>query len=560
MPQINTVPLGEGGTGGAYILPQESQAANRLLDTIDYNQKIDQQNEINKQAAAQAMAKSYQDNAFKAKNGTLFNNELMALQQKHIQQGSDYAKQGIDIYNPNPNDPAQMDAHDQYMQDRGKLENLQDVRGQLQTHLLEQDKKVSEGKPGQFDPDSINALHSFYTGNTLQGIVGGGLQAPYINEAFDPESVYSKVEPVMSPETKVVRNGQEITNVSFLPKATARNVANQYATTPGGASDIQKQTGRSPQQLQQIPDTLNDITALNDQQFRNTAQGQKALVDAGITSYQDPKYAQLLQQKSQQDLVAKQKYNNIINEGVQRARAKAKIKYENVPNFAIQDEARKERDDQNQDGAVVYGNQESSVPVINQDFDKSGKVVPHIMGHAKNLDGSPDLNKPITSPSYTVPEQGATLFSQNFPQTKIMTTPGSYVDLKTGHSIKNTTPMEVNVGAVKMEPTFNNTNDNRQGAVMSKRQLMEAIQGGNLDKINFTPMVYGDKAVKNSSGKVEYQPVSLPYDAVRGNNKIKTANFDKTEQQFQETINSPEFKSLTAEQRMDFLSKTFNLK
>lgn len=550
MDNYNTVPLGEGGTGAAYILPQESQAANRLLDTLDYNQKIDQLNQNNKQKQAEALAQSYKDNAFKAKNGTLFNNELMALQQKHVQQGSDYAKQGIDIYNPNPNDPAQMSAHDQYMSDRARLENLQDVRGQLQTHLLEQDKKVSEGKPGQFDPDSINSLHGFYTGNTLQGIVGKGLQAPYINEAFDPESVYSKAEPVMSGVNEFEKNGHKITTNSFMGKATRRNVANQFLSSPGGASFIQKQTGLTPPQAEQTPDTLQDITALNDHNFRNTPAGQQALVSAGITSYQDPRYQQLLQQKSQSDFAGKQKYNNIIDEGVQRARAKAHtenrdlIDYEGLRYW--RDVAKDAKKDSQ--GEVVYGNQESSVPVIYSNFDKNGNPVGHTVGK-KSVEGG-----------YTVPEQGATLFTQNFPQTKLMTTPGSYVDIKTGHSIKNTKPFEVTAGSVKMEPTFMGTKDSREGAVMSKRQLLEAVQNGDLDKINFTPMVYGERPVKNSAGKTEYQPVAFPYDAVRGNNKLKTANFEKTEKDFKDVISSDEFKSLTAQERIDFLSKTFNIK
>lgn len=576
MTDLNTVPLGQAGTGAAYILPQGSEAADRFLQNQDYNTRVAQENIDNKtkQAqlqraadlkAAQVQAQSYKENAFKAKNGTLYNNELMALQQKHIQQGSQYAQQGIDIYNPNPSDPEQMSAHDQYMSDRAKLYDMQDVRDQLSKHLLEQDQKVSTSPTGTFDSDSIAGLHDFYQKNSLSDIVNKGLQAPYVQEAFDPEkNVLSKVEPVMTPETEYVKNGHRITSTQFKPRETAANVANMYQSIPGGDKYIQKQTGLSSADAKQLPDTLQDISDFNDQQLRNTSAGQQAVVNAGITSYSDPRYAELLQQKSAADFQAKQKYNAVIQEGVDRARAKAKIVNKNLPDFSYADEARKERAEQREiakttdtDGEVTFGNQESTVPVL-KTTSVDGKIVLQNVG----VDAK---GKPVQANSYTEPEQGATLFSQNFPQTKITATPGSLVDLKSGHSIKNTAPFEVTAGSVKMEPVYQNLAgaDSRNGAVMSKRQLMEAIDGKNgasLNNLSFQPMVYGDRPVKNKTGKTEYQPVAFPYDAVRGNNKIKTAKFDETEQQFKQLINSDEFRSLSAQDRRDFLFKQFNIK
>lgn len=575
----NTVPLGQAGTGAAYILPQGSQAVDRFLETQDYNTKIAQENADNKakQAAlqkaadlkaAQAQAQSYKENAFKAKNGTLFNNELLGLQQKHIQQGSQYAQQGIDIYNPNPNDPEQMAAHDQYMSDRAKLYDMQDVRDDLSKHLIQQDETASKAAPGEYDPDSIADLHNFYQKNTLSDIVNKGLQAPSIQQQFDPEkNVLSKVEPIMSPETEYVKNAHKITSTQFKPKETGANVVNMYSSAPGGDKYIQKQTGLSIADARQLPDDLPTITDFNDHQFRNTPQGQKALVDAGITSYSDPKYDQLLQQKSAADFQAKQKFNSIVQQGVDRARAKAKIVNKDVPDFTYEDQQFKRNaenraqstfDDKNDGGEVVFGNGESTVPVL-KTTSVNGKIVPQKVGvNAKGKD--------VMANSYTEPEQGATLFSQAFPQQKLTATPGTMVDLKTGHSIKNTTPFEVTAGSVKMEPVFAGLDgkDSRNGAVMSKRQLQEIISGnskvGDMNNLSFQPMVYGTRPVKNAQGKVEYQPVAFPYDAVRGNSKLKTGKFDETETQFKQMINSSDFKALNAQERADFLFKTFNIK
>jgi len=563
---INTVPLGEAGTGAAYILPQGSEAAQRLLDTIDYNQKVGAYNQQQKLKKAQEMAQSYKDNAFKAKNGTLFNNELMALQAAHIKQGQDYAKQGFDIYNPNPNNKSQMDAHEQYMADRMKLYNMQDVRDQLAKHLADQDEILAKAKPGTYNPKSVQKLHDFYNSNTLQGIIDSGAQAPFIQEAFNPQdAIVSKLKPVMTPEREFIKDGIKHTVKQFMPVATGKNIENLFVNSPGGEDYVQEQTGLTPSQAKLIPDNLDAVTKLNDDTFRSTPQGRQALVNAGISDLNSPEYKQLLAQKSQQDFANKQKYNSFLKNYVDLAKANSSEIDKSLPDYTEENQRwnresraheRQGWEDKDKEGDIVFGNQESSVPVLKSTY-VNGKVVPQTIGY--------NGKKPITANSYVEPEQGATLFSQSVPQVKMNVTPGTVITLKNGHAIKNTSPFEITAGSVKMEPVFQNLSksDSRNGAVVSKRQLMEAIQGKNgydLSHIAFNPLVYGTRPVKDVKGHTDYEPVAFPYDAIRGNPKIKTTKFEETEKQFHELLNSAEFRNLSDEQKLDFLSKQFNIK
>jgi hypothetical protein len=540
------------GTGTApYILPEGSQAADRLLQTIDYNQKVQQYNQQQKLLQAQNMAKSYKDNQANATYGTLWQDELNGLFQKHLEQGQKYQQQGFDVYNPNPNVQSQVDASNQHMADRRNLYSLQDTRDQMQKEFLEDQNLLAKAPAGKYDPKSIQEQHDFIANHTLQDIYNNHLQIPRIKEAFDPnKEILPKLNDAisMTGEQEYEHNGHRITTNLFKAKETKKNVEGLFMASPGGTDFVKQETGLTPDQAKIIPNSLDGVTKLNDAMFRSTPQGRAALVQLGITSYDDPKYNQLLQQKSQQDFLNKQKYDQFMGSYVDMARSRAKEVHKNVMdweglnyNLALRREKRLEEKETGGNAEVVYGNQESSVGVpFTTTTNKKGE--------------------PISPVTFTQNEQGATLFSQNLPQTKMVVTPATVLDLN-GHAYKNRQPFEVTTGTVKMEPVFTNTKDNREGAVMSKRQLDEAIKTNNLNQISFSPMVYGVRPVKDpKTNHVNYKPVAFPYDAIRGNSKIKTANFDKAQQDFQDLINSPDFKSLSAQDRLEFLTNYYHIK
>jgi len=559
------------GTGTSpFILPEGSQAADRLLQTIDYNQKVNRYNQQQKFQQAQNLAKSYNDNVAKATYGTLWQDELNGLFQKHMEQGQKYAQQGFDVYSPNPGVQAQVNAHNQLMNDRRNLYSLQDTRDQMQKEFLEDQNLLAKAPAGKYDPASIKAQHDFIANHTLQDIYNQHLQLPRIQEAFDAnKEILPKLNDAisMTGEQEYEKGGHKITTNLFKPQATQRNIEGLFQASPGGEQFVQQQTGLTPEQGRMMPSTIEDISKLNDSIFRGTQQGREFLANAGITSYNDPKYQQLLQQKSLQDYQNKQKYDQFMKSYVDMARSRAKEVNKNVTDWeglnyglSVQREKRLEAKENGDNEPVVFGNQESNVPVIKEFKNAEGKTVNGLIGHDSKGD-------PIYGASTVEPEAGATLFTQNFPQIKMVVTPGTYVNLENGHSIRNVTPFEVTAGSVKMEPVWQNLDakDSRNGAVMSKRQLEEIVSGKakgvDLSNLGFNPMVYADRPVKDkNTNKITYKPIAFPYDAVRGNSKVKTANFDKIESQFNDFLQGDTWKSMDANQRLEYLKQQFNIK
>lgn len=519
-------------------LPQGSQAADRLLDTIDYNQKVGAYNQQQKIKQAQDMAQSYRDNAFKAKNGTLFNNELQAAAQKHIQQGIEYAKQGFDIYSPNPNNESQMAAHEQYMGDRQKIYNDQDIRGELATHLLEQDKKYSEAKQGTYDTDSLNALHDFYTKNTLRDIVDKGLKAPFLQGAYDPElHVGSKIKPVMSPETEFVKNGHKITDKQFMPRETYGLAETLFKNSPGGENFLKKQTGLTPGEAKTIPDGLPAITKLNDDTFRSTDAGRTFLAQNGITSYTDPRYQELLLHKSQQDFLNKQKYKNYIGGYVDRARASANLLHKDTPDFTYADEHRKNLDEARKEKNQAHTEAEWA------NKDQSDQPLYNVEGTAvaPRAVGQEGQKAPVTYP-LVLPNIGKTM----------TVTPNEVHNPLTGHFAANAAPIMARLGSPVLKPIVEvrDANGNLHKQSVSDAEV-EAIKSGTFkigntavsDKdLKYRYMINGvqnkqtavTKPGQDSNGKDiqvptgKFQTVQEPisFDASAVNSKLYNKNLD----------------------------------
>lgn len=375
----NSVPLGQAGTGAAFILPNESLAANRLLETIDYNQQIAQRNALLKQQAAQQLAKSYQDNIFKAKNGQLFNSELMGLAQKHIQQGIDYAKQGWDIYNPNPNNPAQMKAYEQYMSDRARLNNLQQVREKIEADFNQDNDTLAKAQAGLYDPYYTKQQHDFLANTSLQDIVSRGLQLPRIREAFDAEkNIFSKADPVTYEDSRVVGN-QKIDNRKFLDIPTRRNAINTISSSLGGKEWFQRQTGLSVEKAQLLPDKLDDIKKFNNDFYKSTPQGQQVLVQNGITDLNSDAYKNFIEQQSALDYQGKKAANGIINTYIDRARAKANEFLKVNPDFSLRDQQLQEQRNYREQVRFNERNQDKSTGSAAQPTDIS---IPYNEGNA----------------------------------------------------------------------------------------------------------------------------------------------------------------------------------
>lgn len=507
---------------GDFLLPNESQATNRLLDTMDYNAQVAAQNQKLKQQYAQQIAQSYQDNMFKAKNGQLWNNELMGLQQKHIQQGIDYAKQGWDIYHPNPNNSAQMEAYSQYMADRAKLSNLQDVRGAIEKQYNDQNELYSKAPVGKYDLNSLHDMHNFVAGNNLSDIVAQGKSLPYLREAFDPEAhIGSKIKPVMTAEREFVSNGHKITTKQFMPKETARQVENLISGAPGGLEHVKQQTGLTPDEARQIPNKPQDLIKYNND-YLHSPSGQEELAKAGITDYNSPEYKQFLQAKSAQDFQDKQKYNAFVKRYVDRARAEANIIDKNIPDYDAENQAHKRA------GWAKEKEDNFATPV----FNTPDNVAVAKTGTGTTLsNGKPDKENPLQVDKRT----GTSLVSFNIGNLKSDIIPAHVFNTETGDVNNNSSAIRLTGSTLKLKPIL----EYQKGGIKGRRILsddqVEKINNGTFKTnsgIKATPtdikykyMLYGQQPI----GKGQYKEVAVPWDESMTKSLEKKVNFDEAE-------------------------------
>lgn len=543
----NTVPLGQAGSGAAFELG-DSQAANNLLNTIDYNQQVSQKNQQLKQQYAQQIADSYKENQLKLKGGTLWQPEITKAADDYVNFGSQLKSLGFNPYSPNPNDPFQVQAAEKLAMMKQHALSLADTRDQLQSQALANEKELGAAPAGTYSPESIANHHAFLK-NTLKEIQDQNIQYHPLQKSFNEQEFLSKIVPT-SMDTKVVdRFGNERHDKVADMKATKTNVAGSYLSSPLARQELQKNISIPLNDVPGIGITpatgdAKQLEKFNDDFYRSAA-NQQQLIDRGITSYDDPKYQQFIKQKSAQQAQAYKDVNNYFDAKTRDVGARVNQEHARGYNFGYAAEQRAktrfwwDNEDRNKDdNEVQIGNTGSNVPVLKQD-------------------GSTTL------------EKGASLFSQNLNKTPAVIRPELVTNLKTNKTKKNSETFEMKVGGAVMVPTFKGikNNDPRNGSEISFRQFNEILQGKHrdfgVDNITFSPRIQGTREVvvtdKNGKKTKVEEPISTSYDAIRGSKNIKTDSFDKTIQHFNEAVNSAEYKSLSPQQRLDWYKENFKL-
>lgn len=258
MADYNSVPLGQAGTGAAFILGDDnaSKIFNRNLSNIT---AVNQQNELRKQQQAQLLAKSYRDNLLAASSGKLFAQQLGEIEQKHLKQGMDYRGQGWDIYNPDPNDQNQIQAATQYMADRRQIENLRAYRKGIEDRFNKNSEKLAGAKAGDYDPESIKAMNDFVANGNIVDIYNSGQQLPEISQAF---KISEALKGIKAPtfETMATKNGI-ITNEKYIdPDDAEKTVISTLSNSPAGLAQLNKVTQGLPiNEVRRMPKTHDAI-------------------------------------------------------------------------------------------------------------------------------------------------------------------------------------------------------------------------------------------------------------------------------------------------------------
>lgn len=562
---INSVPLGQAGTGAAYILG-DSQAINNTNDFAEALANKRLQNALLKKKQAADLAKAWQQNQLDIKGGTLFQPEINKRAQQVMQMGMDLQRAGVNPGEVNAPDGLQ-GMLDTYNQQRRQLLSDVDLRDQIQNQAKEHEKLISAQPAGYFDPQSIQDYHDFVSGKLpLSHISSNGLQMPELKKNFDLQDKIGKMEGTHI-ETKSIDPHTGVQRRLVLPDESANmnKASTLVSNDPEVQADIAKKAGIP---YSQIGDET-DPTVLKKQLDAMWRSGgnEQALVKQGINSYNDPAYDQMLNtQAAQMAQAAKVKHGYVggiaqfLNDKVNKANEKDY-------NFKYQEEMRQRqrmgmdtqkfdqwlKDQQSEDGSYFVGNQNSMVPVRKMWTDDYKN---HIDDNGKQLYPNPQ------------PERGASLFGVNLPSVKTVVRPTEVTDTRSGKTIKNTNPFEVQVSQIQMVPVFKGLdgNDPRNGSEISARQLKEMITGkskvGGLGNIAYQPFAYGIKQEKDKNNIHTIQtPVKFSYDALKGSNtkKINTSTFDNATEELKGLQGNPKFQQLSPADKLEFIKQRYNL-
>lgn len=581
----NTVPLGEAGTGAAYILPQ-SQAINQISDYLDKRTKDQQDAQAASAKQAASLAKTWQQNRLNIKAGTLWQPEINAKVNDVMQKGIALRKAGIDPsqYYNNPN--IQKSVED-YNNDRMAAVNMGEARDAFAKQAEPIDKQISEDD-GSLDPASIKAHHDFFN-MPLSQIMANGYQMPGVSKAFNEQKAVDAL-PTSKIDTTTLPDANGVEKQLILPNKDAhlRTAANYVNNTPQVRSLISKQTGIPFDQIGNETDP-GVIKQQLDAQYRSlpnipslAAQGVKTfggLAGSNTNSNGVPDAAAIPPKEA--GSVPGTPYDDLLNTQAAKLAAAAKLKQAKIQdayqqlndkvgetnkqtlNFKYQEEQdRRERmgmdrerfndwldKQQSEKGSFSLGNQNSYVPVAKQ-----------------------YVNKDIGGSAGVEPEKGASLYGVNLPGVETVVRPSTVTNTNTGKTIKNTDPMNVKVSQMQMVPVFQGLDkEGFNGSEISAKQLKAIINGTNTDgatlkNISFQPYVYGvqtqrvtDPATK--AAHLQDIPVKFSYDALKGSGikKINTATFDQATDQLKQIQANPKFQGLTPQQKIDFLSKKYNL-
>lgn len=278
----NTVPLGQAGTGAAFILPQ-NRAAQNFGSQLAYADRQRQLEEQRRMQQAQQLAQSYRDNMLTASSGRLWANQIGKLEQDHIRRGMEYRGKGIDIYNPNPNDANQMKSHDEYMLERARIEGLRNYRKGLETQYNDLQKTLQKANLGDYDPSDIQKLNDFVSGTSVVDLYNQNAQLPTINKRFNPSEFLPSKAAVEQSQSYRNEDGYDVRvdSTSIDEPRTQRSVLGSILNAPGGMEYVNRITGGiDPYSLINLPDNRDAIKDQVIKDYEGDPQLREALASA----------------------------------------------------------------------------------------------------------------------------------------------------------------------------------------------------------------------------------------------------------------------------------------
>lgn len=336
----NSVPLGQAGTGAAFVLGQ-SQAANQFVQDQARNQQIAYQNALAQQKAAAQKAALWQQNALKVEGGLYWKPEFDKMYQNHIDEGIKLRQEGINPWSYNPNDPSQANKASDYLLKEAQI--LSDTKNRKATETeLAKRFQAFQTNPGKYEQEDIETLNNFINIPYSQA---KDMPIPNLREAFNVDrDLVAKLNPVTFQKSNVVGN-TKVDEKRMLVEPTKRNIEALIGDSDSGKRWIKRQTGLTTSEANNIPNTFEDNKKDLLKQYKGDPQLREQLAAQYGIIGEGQELDDLINQQALQRTQQKQAYNSVINQYTELARAKANEFLKTNPDYTLSREARAARNE-----------------------------------------------------------------------------------------------------------------------------------------------------------------------------------------------------------------------
>lgn len=333
MAEYNSVPLGQAGTGSAFVLG-ESRAANQFVADQAKAQQMAYQAQLAKQQQAQKDAALYQKNLLKLKGGTLWQDDINRLAQQDLNEGTKLMSQGINPSSINWNDPKSVELGQAFNLKRQDILAKNDQRLGLQAHAQKTIDQIAKN-PELYEPEDVKAFNE-WTGGTLENAIN--TPPPVVRTKFDPnKELVPLYDPITFQTSKVIGNTKVQEN-KVLDEPTRENIETLIGQNQRANRWIERQTGLTPTIAKTIiTDLPKEQKRLMDEYKGNPKKREELAKAYGITGTSAELDA-LINQQAQENVQKKLAYNSLIDQQLNLAKAKANEFVKTNPDYTLENQ------------------------------------------------------------------------------------------------------------------------------------------------------------------------------------------------------------------------------
>ena len=318
MADYNTVPQGQAGTGAAFLLGG-SKALQNWIAQDKRNKQVDAYNKQQQGVYAKELNADYTKNQIKDGAGLSWQNEIHGDISRLNEVAAQYKAQGLNVYSPDPRNKSQVLASQDFLEAKRFIEQKINAQKALDAHMKVESKALNADKYS-YDPDSVQAFNNFEKNTTAGDFIKNGMALPVPEKLFDyQKNIKANLKPHFTDITTVdnTTNEKIRKKVADIP-AIEKEVTGMFSQ-PKNKNWLDKQIGGDSNGILKTLDR-DEIKKALDNEFKSPTGREiiAILKSAGkVPEYGSPEYGKFLEDATDAQLVAEQKYDKIISRAVQ---------------------------------------------------------------------------------------------------------------------------------------------------------------------------------------------------------------------------------------------------